>query len=178
MSEPWKPRCRARIEDGRMVVVMELKGVLPATLLMTFEEGQLRVRGQHEEFGKFERRFEISTDHDINAVKTVLENDMLRIEMPARKKDRGGYMSRPINVSGIVAEPGKIAAKVLASSPHAMMIYCTHCGKHFDIIVAAEGAREYRCPHCGTVRKFDLEALISQAIDQTQKMARKNRGSR
>ncbi|MGH7942918.1 MAG: hypothetical protein ACREFR_17810 [Limisphaerales bacterium] len=112
--------------------------------------------------------------------KVTLENGiLLRIGVPSGnppKENLPGAAPILINVSGILPIPDKteVAAR-LGSKPHPMLIYCNGCGKHFDI-VAAKGAREYRCPRCEKMQVFNLETLINQAMEQTQKMLRKKHG--
>ena len=63
--------------------------------------------------------------------------------------------------------------------PVSMMIYCSECGKHFDIVVTAKGSRKYRCPACGKVQSFDLDSFTNKAVDQTIRMlgtGRRGRG--
>jgi uncharacterized Zn finger protein len=62
--------------------------------------------------------------------------------------------------------------------PREMLIYCDGCGKHFDIVITGKGSRDYRCPACGKVQAFDLEALVKKAIEQGKKMLKKKRGRR
>ena len=63
--------------------------------------------------------------------------------------------------------------------PVSMMIYCSECGKHFDIVVTAKGSRKYRCPACGKVQSFDLDSFTNKAVDQSIRMfgtGRRGRG--
>lgn len=175
MSQPWIPESHVRISDDETVIEIMLHGVFATSLALIFKEGQLRLHGQHKEFGEFESRFELPPNHNPGDIKAILENDVLRIEVPSAKRNIGSFTSKRINISGITAKPGEIAA-FLGSKSHPMMIYCNGCEKHFDI-VAGKGAREYRCPHCGKVQTFSLETLVNQAMEQSQKMLRK-RGSR
>jgi predicted RNA-binding Zn-ribbon protein involved in translation (DUF1610 family) len=179
MNQHWTPESRVRITDEGMVIEIKLDGALPTSA--TFENGTLLIRGQHEDLGKFECRFEIPANHNPVETKITLEDGIfLRIKVPAGKKKKEvmlGPIPILINVSGVLPKPGKTAAAVFSSKPHPMMIYCNGCGKHFDI-VAGKGAREYRCPHCGKVQTFSLETLISQALEQGEKMLRRKRSSR
>ena len=62
--------------------------------------------------------------------------------------------------------------------PVGMMIYCRGCAKLFDIVVTSGGSRDYRCPDCGKVQMFDLNAFTRKAIEQSRKLHRKPRGGR
>ena len=62
--------------------------------------------------------------------------------------------------------------------PVTMMIYCNGCGKHFDIVIATKDPADHRCPACGKVQVFGLEALITKAIEQGKRMLRKTQGRR
>lgn len=62
--------------------------------------------------------------------------------------------------------------------PVTMMIYCNGCGKHFDIVVTTKDAADNRCPACGKVHVFGLEAFIRKAIEQGKRMLRKTHGRR
>jgi hypothetical protein len=184
MNERWTPESHVRITNDGMVIEIKLHGVLLTSLAATFEKKVLCVFGEHEEFGKFDSRFEIPANHNPIEAKMTLENGiLLRIEVPPGPEKKGIMLGpRPVlmNISGVLPKPkpGKIAAALWGSAPHSMMIYCNGCAKHFDIVVAAKGAQEYRCAHCGKMQIFDLENLINQAIDQSSKMLRKKRGPR
>lgn len=62
--------------------------------------------------------------------------------------------------------------------PVSMMIYCSECGKHFDIVVTGKGSKNYRCSACGVVQAFDLDSLLQKAIEQGNKMLGKGRRGR
>ena len=62
--------------------------------------------------------------------------------------------------------------------PITMMIYCNECGKHFDIVVASKDPADHRCPACGKVHVFGLEAFMRKAIEQGKRMLRKTHGRR
>ena len=62
--------------------------------------------------------------------------------------------------------------------PVAMMIYCNGCGKHFDIVVTSKDPADHRCPACGKMQVFGLEALIRKAMEQGKRMLRKTHGWR
>ncbi|HWF17940.1 MAG TPA: hypothetical protein VG754_01655 [Verrucomicrobiae bacterium] len=62
--------------------------------------------------------------------------------------------------------------------PVSMMIYCSACGKHFDIVIAGKGAGHYHCSVCGKVHEFDLEAFAQGAIEQSRKMRKRKHGHR
>jgi hypothetical protein len=62
--------------------------------------------------------------------------------------------------------------------PVEMMIYCNGCGKHFDIVVKSKNPADHRCPACGKVHVFGLEAFIRKAIEQGKRMLRKTQGRR
>ena len=97
---------------------------------------------------------------------------ILRIEVPIGDKS---YGSQAMTVTMLTSE--SLLASFL-KKPHEMMIYCNGCGKHFDIVVAGKGPRDYRCPACGKVQAFDLGALVKKAIEQGKKMSKKKRGRR
>lgn len=62
--------------------------------------------------------------------------------------------------------------------PVTMMIYCNGCGKHFDIIVRSKDSADHRCPACGKVHVFGLEAFIRKAMEQGKRMLRRTHGRR
>ena len=154
MRRNWTPECHVTITDAVMVIEIELGGVLRSSLMVTFEGGHLCIRGQHKKFGPFECKFEISANYNPGGIKaTFPRGGHLRFEVPVRKS-------------------------FSVTAPRAMLIYCNGCGKHFDIVVAAKGPENYRCPTCGKVQVFDLEAFVNKALEQGKKMLRKRRGGR
>jgi len=62
--------------------------------------------------------------------------------------------------------------------PVTMMIYCNGCGRHFDIVVTSKDSADHRCPACGKVHAFGLEAFIRKAMEQGKRMLRKTHGCR
>jgi predicted nucleic acid-binding Zn ribbon protein len=62
--------------------------------------------------------------------------------------------------------------------PIKMMIRCNECGRHSDIVVSSTDSEDHRCPACGKVQGFALEAFVKKAIDQTKKMGKGTRRSR
>ena len=177
MNQRWTPESHVRITDDGLVIELKLHGVRLTSLRTSFEEGVLCIHGQHDEFGKFVSRFEIPANHNITEGTITLHNDVLRFEVPSTNKKAPGSAPGPIKVPDIL-RTGQIAAAIFGSVPRSMMIYCKGCGKHFDIVVTAKGAQEYRCPHCAEMQLFDLENLINQAMEQASKMFRKKRGRR
>ena len=153
MNWNWTPESRVSVTDAGMVIEIELGAVRMGSLRIFVEADQLCVRGQHEDFGPFETRFGITPDHDPANARASFTKGILRIEVPTKNK------SSP-------------------SKPRAMLIYCNGCGKHFDIVVTDKGSRDYRCPACGKVQAFDLEAFVNQALEQDKQMLKKRRGRR
>jgi hypothetical protein len=180
MNARWSPESHIRITGDGMVIEIKLPGVVVTSLAATFEKKVLCVSGKHEDFGRFESRFEIPANHKPIEAKIILENSVLHIDVPSGKQKKDvvlGPIPIPIKFSGILPKPSKTAVTHWCSTPRSMMIYCNSCGKHFDI-VATKGAQDYRCLHCGKVQVFDLETFINQAIELGSKMLRKKRGSR
>jgi HSP20 family molecular chaperone IbpA len=95
MSARWTPESHVRITDVGMVIEINLPGVLPTGVAATFDKGMLCIHGQHEKFGKFERRFEIPENHNPIKAKVTLENGVLRIEVPSGKRKKGRLCSVP-----------------------------------------------------------------------------------
>ena len=62
--------------------------------------------------------------------------------------------------------------------PVKMLIYCDGCGKHFDIVVTSKDFADHRCPACGKVQVFSLEAFMRKAMEQSKRMHRKTHGRR
>ncbi len=54
--------------------------------------------------------------------------------------------------------------------PVSMMIYCSGCEKHFDIVIPGKGVGNYRCPACRKNHVFDLETFVNKAVEQSRKM--------
>lgn len=180
MNQRWAPESRVCVTDDGMVIEIKLPGVLATGVAATFEKGMLCIHGQHEDFGKFVSKFEIPANHNPIKAKITFDNGVLRIDVPSGKRKKEiviGSIPLPISFSGSLPKPSKTAITQWCSNPHPMMIYCSGCGKHFDI-VAAKGARNYSCPHCGNLQVFDLESLINQAMDQSSKMLRRKRAPR
>jgi Hsp20/alpha crystallin family len=153
MNRNWTPESRVSVTDAGMVIEIELGAVQTGDLEIFVEADQLCVRGQHDDFGPFETRFGIKPDHSLADAKASLMNGVLRIDVPTKDKSSG-------------------------SKPRTMMIYCNGCGKHFDIVITGKGSRDYRCPACGKVQAFDLEAFVKKAIEQGKQMLKKKRGRR
>jgi HSP20 family molecular chaperone IbpA len=153
MNRRWTPECRVSITDAGMVIEIELGDIRAGYPAITFEDGQLCIRGQHENFGPFECRFNVPPNHSLTDAKATMLKGVLRIELPQGKEES-------------------------ASKPRSMIIYCNGCGKHFDILIARKGPQNYSCPACGKAQVFDLEDFVRKAIEQSQKMANKRRGRR
>ena len=147
------PESRVTVTDTGMVIEIELGAVQTGDLEIVVEADQLCVRGQHDDFGPFETRFGITPDHNLMDAKATFTKGILRIEVPMKDKSSG-------------------------SKPREMLIYCNGCGKHFDIVITRKGSRDYRCPACGKVQAFDLEAFVKKAIEQSKQMLKKKRGRR
>ena len=126
-----------------------------ASLSIAFAEGKLCVRGHHEDFGSFECRIEVPPGYSRSKLQVTAAKGILRMEMP----------------------PGE-DAPFFSDLPKSMLIYCNACGKHFDIVITGNGPRNYRCPACGKVQVFDLEAFVNKAIEQCKTMLGKKRGHR
>ena len=153
MNRNWTPESHVSVTDAGMVIEIELGAVQTGDVEIVVEADQLCIRGQHDDFGPFEVRFDITPDHDLMDARASLTKGVLRIEVPVKNK----------------SSPPK---------PREMLIYCDGCGKHFDIVITGKGSRDYRCPACGKVQAFDLEALVKKAIEQGKKMLKKKRGRR
>jgi DNA-directed RNA polymerase subunit RPC12/RpoP len=153
MNRNWKPESRVSVTDAGMVIEIELGAVQASDVEILVEADQLCVRGRHDDFGPFETRFGITSDHSLADAKASFTKGVLRIEMPTKDKSSG-------------------------SKPRTMMIYCNGCGKHFDIVITGKGSRDYRCPACGKIHAFDLEAFVNQAIEQGKQMLKKKRSRR
>ena len=164
------PESRVSVTDAGMVIEIELGAVQTGDMVIVVEADQLCVRGRHDDHGPFETRFGITPDHDLADAKASFTKGILRIEVPVKDKSSG---SQAI---------GMLTPKLLLASflkePREMMIYCSGCGKHFDIVITGKGPRDYRCPACGKVQAFDLEAFVKKAIEQGQQMLKKKRGRR
>lgn len=154
MNRNWTPESRVTITDAGVVIEVELGNVQPGDLVIIPDEaGRLCLRGWREDVGKFETRLEIPPGHSLANARVIFVKGRLRIEVP--KDDER-----------------------LRSKPRTMLIYCNGCGKHFDIVIAGKGPKEYRCPACGKVQVFDLEEFVKKAIEQGQKMLEKKRRGR
>ncbi len=139
-----------------MVIEVELGAVQTSDLEMTGDAGQLCIRGERDDLGPFDIRFDLPPGYGLDSLASAnvsFANGILRIEMPRKKES-------------------------VRSRPTAMMIYCNGCGKLFDIVVTSKGSRNYRCPACGMVQAFDFGAFLKKAVEQSRKMAGKKRGRR
>jgi hypothetical protein len=153
MNRNWTPESQVTVTDAGMVIEITLDAVQAGSVVIFVDAGQLCVRGQHDNFGPFEARFDVTSDNDLANARSTFTKGILRIEVPMKDK----------------SAPAK---------PLAMMIYCNGCGKHFDIVVTGKGSKDYHCPACGKVQAFDLEALVKKAIEQGKQMLKKKRGRR
>ena len=135
MSPNWTPKSRVSTTDAGVVIEVEVGDIQISDLEMTVEADHVCVRGQREDVGCFESRFEVPSGHNLVKATVIFADGVLRIEVP---RDDGTSLSKP----------------------HAMLIRCADCGKHFDIIVTGKGSKDYRCPGCGRVQSFDLHAFI------------------
>jgi hypothetical protein len=153
MNRNWTPASRVSVADAGMVIEIELGAVQTSALEIVVEADQLCVRGQNDDFGPFDVRFGITPNLSLTDARAILTKGVLRIEVPVKDKSSG-------------------------SKPREMWIYCDGCGKHFDIVITGKGSREYRCPACGKVQAFDLEAFVKKAIAQGKQMLKKKRGRR
>jgi hypothetical protein len=153
MNRNWIPESRVSVTDAGIVIEIELGAVQTVDLNIFVEAEQLCVRGRHHDLGEFEARFGITVHHSLVDTKATLMKGILRIVVPMKDKSSG-------------------------SKPREMLIYCDGCGKHFDIVITGKGSRNYRCPACGKVQAFDLEAFMNKALKQCKKMLKKKRGRR
>jgi hypothetical protein len=153
MSRTWTPQSHGAVTEAGMVIKVKLDGVPYGGFTTAFEERQLCIRGRHDSFGSFEIKFEIPPDYNRMMFKATFVKGVLRIEVP----------------------PGR-EVPFLADFPKTMLIYCDGCGKHFDIVITGKGPGNYPCPAGGKVQIFDLEALVNQVIEQSNKMFGKKRG--
>ncbi len=172
MNRNWTPESHVTVTEAGMVIEIKLSAAQAGRVEMFVDAGQLCVRGQHDNFGPFEARFDITLNHNPAAAKASFMKGILRIEVPTIDKSSG---FQPMTVSMLTSE--SLLAYFL-KEPRAMMIYCNGCGKHFDIVVTGKGSEDYHCPACGKVQAFDLGALVKKAIEQGKKMSKKKRGRR
>jgi len=150
-----------------MIIEIELTAIQASRVEIFVDTGQLYVRGQHDNFGPFETKFDIMPNHNPEAVRASFMKGILRIEVPIKDKS---YGSQAMTVTMLSSE--SLLASFL-KKPHEMMIYCNGCGKHFDIVITGKGSKDYRCPSCGKVQAFDLEAFVKKAIEQGKQMLKK-----
>jgi hypothetical protein len=150
MNRGWTPESEVSFTDAGMVIEIKMKGINPFGLRPAFQKDQLCFRGEHEEFGPFEIKFEIPPGYNPGKPKWKLSKSVLHIEFPPGKK-----------------------TSFFDDFPKSMLIYCNGCGKHFDIVITAMGPHDYTCPSCGKVQVFDLEALVKQVMEQSKKMSDK-----
>lgn len=153
MNRHWTPESRVTVTDAGVVIELELSGVQIRSLEITRETNRLCIRGQHDDHGSFEVRFDVPSGHSLTEAEVGFANGVLRIEMPP---DKGAAYAKP----------------------RAMLIYCNECGKHFDIVITVKGPQKYRCPACGQVQVFDLDDLVKKVLEQSRKMLRKKRRGR
>ena len=52
-------------------------------------------------------------------------------------------------------------------------IKCASCGKQFEIVLANRSSERHKCPHCGTVHRFDFAAAEKQALAAAKQEFRK-----
>jgi len=153
MSRNWTPKSQVSITEAGMVIKIELKGVGFGGYTTTFNEGQLCLRGRHDDFGPFDIKFDIPPNYDRAKLQVTFVKGILRIELP----------------------PGKTPS-IFSDFPKNMLIYCNACGKHFDIVINDAGPNSYTCPACGKAQIFDLKAFINQVMEQTKNLGGKKRG--
>lgn len=153
MNRNWSPGSRVSLTDTGMVIEIEFGGIHLPVCAINVEAGWLWVRGQHETMGRFDLKFDLPPAHNVANAQCTFAKGILRIELP---REDSSSMPRP----------------------QTMLIYCDGCGKHFDITIAEKGPQEYRCPGCGKVQVFDLEAFVKKAIEQGLKMTGNRRGGR
>ena len=149
MNRNWTPENRVSVTDAGMVIEIELGAVQTLDLNIFVEAEQLCVHGRHHDFGEFEARFGITAQHSLVDARATLVKGILRIVVPI--KDKAGFKRRE------------------------MLICCDGCGKHFDIVITGKGSRDYRCPACGKIQSFDLEAFMNKALEQMPKKKRRRR---
>jgi len=170
MNRNWTPVSRVSVTEAGMVIEITLDSVQAGSVEIVVEADQLCVRGRHESFGPFEARFDVTSDHDSANARSIFTTGILRIEVPVKDKAPGPKVK-------ILSNPKSFLAFFL-KQPREMLIYCDGCGKHFDIVITGKGSRDYRCPACGKVQAFDLEAFVNKALEQGKQMLRKRRGRR
>jgi hypothetical protein len=170
MNRNWTPESRVSVTEAGMVIEIKLSAIQAGSVDIFVDAGQLCVRGQHDNFGPFETRFDVTSDLDLANARSTFTEGILRIEVPMKDKSSGSKVK-------IISDPKSFLAFFL-KQPHEMLIYCNGCGKHFDIVVTGKGPKDYRCPACGKVQAFDLEALANKAIAQGKQMLKKRRGRR
>jgi HSP20 family molecular chaperone IbpA len=170
MSRNWTPESRVFVTDAGMVIEIKLSAIQASRVELFVEADQLCVRGRHDDFGPFEARFDIAPNHNPAAARASFMKGILRIEVPLKDKSSGPREIRMLTPESYLA--------AFLKEPHEMMIYCSGCGGYFDIVVTGKGPKDYRCPACGKVQAFDLEALANKAMEQGKNMLKKRRGRR
>lgn len=152
MDRNWTPKSQLSITPAGVVIEIVLSG--ESAVWVGVEDRELCVHWQRQgDANASESRFHIPPGYNPQNAKASLAKGTLRIEVPP---DNGLLVPKPVP----------------------MMIYCQGCGKHFDITVTRKGPENHRCPHCGELQAFDLDALVNKAIEQGKKMLRKRGGRR
>jgi len=170
MNRNWTPESRVFVTDVGMVIEITLDAVQAGSVEIVVEADQLYVRGRHENFGPFETRFDVTSNHDPAKAGLTFKEGILRIEVPIKGKSSGSKVKIISNLKSLPA--------FFPNEPHEMLIYCDGCGKHFDIVITGQGPQVNRCPACGKVQVFDLKAFVNKAIEQSKQMLKKKRGRR
>lgn len=166
MNRSWTPPSRVSKTDGGMLIEIELDGVSLSTILMGVEDGRLIVAGEHNDWGPFELQFNIPPDHSVADATSTMMKGVLKIELPRQ--------SAMMSISG-KALPAA-GADTLLKFPRPMLLYCTGCGKHFDIVLTSQKPSDYQCPSCGMVQQFAFGEFLNKAIKHSQEMFRRKRG--
>jgi HSP20 family protein len=100
----WQPSVDMFEAEGRLVVVVEVPGLLPSALRVSYREGQLLVTGERQRrrgerdgaaflcverpLGRFQRALPIDTAVDLQAARARLRDGLLIVELPRVKERR------------------------------------------------------------------------------------------
>jgi len=166
MNRGWTPPSRVSKTDGGTLIEIELEGVSLSTVLVGVEDGSLIVAGEHRDWGRFELQFDIPPDHSVADATSTLVKGVLKIELPCQ--------------TGAAPIPGKALPSAMTDTlmkfPRPMLLYCTSCGKHFDIVLTSQKPSDFQCPSCGAVQQFAFGEFLNKAIKQSREMLRRKHG--
>ncbi|MFN7138309.1 MAG: Hsp20/alpha crystallin family protein [Limisphaerales bacterium] len=114
-TEPhWVPNTDVYVNDGGLVVKVELSGIRREDLELTVEGTRLRISGHRPDecrapkckflvmeinYGAFETVLELPEGYDLNQAKAAYQNGFLRIDVPLAVKDSQKNLSVEITGS-------------------------------------------------------------------------------